>query len=223
MKKVKKGSARLVFAEPRGRPGGRTEEATLADTWWTRWLKECARVLQPDGSLWVLVDDDEAAHLVPSLRNGGFHLRAWIKVQEEPAREREGNFACCSRHLFYCVLDPDHFVFHEKRLTGPELRKGGLGAPLTGDVWKIRHVEEGNSEGAAGISSQLPLALLRPIIHVASDPGDLVVDPFSGSATTGVAALECGRDYTGIEKDPAIAEQSRDRLKRLGAEKAAAT
>jgi DNA modification methylase len=49
-------------------------------------------------------------------------------------------------------------------------------------------------------------------VACASDPGDLVVDPFSGSASTGAACLNLGRRYLGIERSEAFAEQSRKRL-----------
>ena len=49
--------------------------------------------------------------------------------------------------------------------------------------------------------TQLPLPLLRAIVGCASHPGDLVLDPFSGSGTTGVAAVESDRRYIGIERN----------------------
>ncbi len=61
--------------------------------------------------------------------------------------------------------------------------------------------------------TQLPLALLRPIVACASDPGDLVVDPFSGSGTTGHACIELGRRFKGIELSEKFADLSRKRLK----------
>jgi hypothetical protein len=54
--------------------------------------------------------------------------------------------------------------------------------------------------------TQLPLDLLRPMVGCASDPGDLVIDPFAGSATTGVAALVAGRRFLGIERQAKFAD-----------------
>ena len=67
-------------------------------------------------------------------------------------------------------------------------------------------------ERIAGAANQLPLALLRPIIGCASDPGDLVIDPFVGSGTTGVAALELDRRFIGIEKDLKYVKLSQTRI-----------
>jgi site-specific DNA-methyltransferase (adenine-specific) len=69
-----------------------------------------------------------------------------------------------------------------------------------------------DSSGKSIFPTQLPLKLLRIIIAAGSNPGDLIVDPFSGSATTGVAALQLGRRYLGIEKSPTFAALSRERL-----------
>jgi DNA modification methylase len=55
--------------------------------------------------------------------------------------------------------------------------------------------------------------LLRRVVGCASNPGDLVLDPFCGSATTGVACLELGRRFVGIEKSERFAELARLRLK----------
>src|SRR5262249_42085709 len=75
-------------------------------------------------------------------------------------------------------------------------RKDGSGA--------IPRVCGTHKERIPGFPTQLPLALLRPIIGCASNPGDLVIDPFCGSATTAVAAVELGRSFIGIEssRDP---------------------
>jgi DNA modification methylase len=59
----------------------------------------------------------------------------------------------------------------------------------------------------------LPLELVLPIIGCASDPGDTVIDPFSGSATTGCAAISLGRKYIGIEKSDVFFKAADKRLK----------
>jgi adenine-specific DNA-methyltransferase len=61
------------------------------------------------------------------------------------------------------------------------------------------------------------LALVRPIIACASDPGDVVIDVFSGSATTGATALELGRRHYGIEISERFVELSRKRLAEIAA------
>lgn len=60
--------------------------------------------------------------------------------------------------------------------------------------------------------TQKPIALLERVILAASHPNDIILDPFAGSSTTGVAALQTGRRYLGIEKENAFLELSQRRL-----------
>lgn len=61
-------------------------------------------------------------------------------------------------------------------------------------------------------TTQKPLPLMLELVELFTDPGDLVLDPFAGSGTTGVACLRMGRRFIGIEKDPAYAAIARERL-----------
>ncbi len=62
---------------------------------------------------------------------------------------------------------------------------------------------------------QMPESLLKRIIAASSNPGDCVLDPFSGSGTTAAAACQLGRTYVGIEISEMYVENSRERLSRL--------
>jgi modification methylase len=60
--------------------------------------------------------------------------------------------------------------------------------------------------------TQKPEALLARVMLAASNPGDLVLDPFFGSGTTGAVAKRLGRDYLGLERDPGYAAAARERI-----------
>jgi ParB-like chromosome segregation protein Spo0J len=201
LRTVEEGTARIIFADPPEQLGWKRAQ-------WDIWLKACANLLTRDGSLWLFVGDEVAAQLATRLDQGQFHRRAWLTVFHKKGAERDRNFSDCSRHLFYAVRDLANFVFDAKNAR--------LGR-LADDVWEMPHVPAGDTELLQNFVGQLPVDLLAPIIRVASEPGDLVVDTFSGSATTGVAAIEHGRNFVGIEIDSAIAEKSRERLKGTGA------
>ena len=66
-------------------------------------------------------------------------------------------------------------------------------------MWSIPRLAGTHGERIKGFPTQLPEKLLQPVIGCAADPGDLVIDPFSGSATTGAVCLNLGRRYVGIE------------------------
>ncbi len=63
--------------------------------------------------------------------------------------------------------------------------------------------------------TQKPEALLRRVLLATSQPGDLVLDPFSGTGTTAAVAKALGRDFIGIEADPGYARLARNRLKTI--------
>jgi site-specific DNA-methyltransferase (adenine-specific) len=84
------------------------------------------------------------------------------------------------------------------------------GKPLD-DVWDIPTIGPTSKE-RAGYPTQKPLALLRRIVQLASNPGDVVLDPFCGSGTTLVAAQGLGRRWIGIDSNPQAIAIARQRL-----------
>jgi DNA modification methylase len=63
-----------------------------------------------------------------------------------------------------------------------------------------------------GHQTQKPQSLMRELIQLFSDPGELIADPFAGSGSTGVAAIAEGRRFIGWEKDPHWAEVAQARI-----------
>jgi site-specific DNA-methyltransferase (adenine-specific) len=235
LKGVESASVNLIFADPPYNIGVDYGEGPEADRlpdaqyleWCRQWVNACASVLADDGSLWLLVSDDYADHFGILLRESGLHRRAWIKWYETFGVNCSNNFNRCSRHLFYCVKNPRKFTFNGDAVTRPSDRqtkyddaRANPDGKLWDDVWGIkppipRLVGTAN-ECIEAFPTQLPLALLRPIIGCSSNPGDLVLDPFSGSATTGVAAVESGRRFIGIEKQAHFVDLSIKRLRGTG-------
>lgn len=220
-------AARLIFADPPYNIGVNYGDGKEADqmpyaeylSWCASWIDECKRVLTDDGSLWVMICDEWADHLGMILRVAGLHRRAWIKWYETFGVNQRNNFNRCSRHIFYCVNDPKRFVFHADAVNRPSDRQTKYkdkrtagGGKIWDDVWQIPRLTGTAKERIAGFPTQVPLAIMRAIVCCASDPGDLVIDPFSGSASTGHAAVEAGREYIGFEKQANYVEKSRKRL-----------
>lgn len=80
-------------------------------------------------------------------------------------------------------------------------------------VW-VCALEHGRGSGRRNEHpTQKPLALMVALVEDFTDPDDLIVDPFCGSGTTGVACLRLGRRFIGIEKDPTYAALARERLR----------
>ena len=222
---------RLIFADPPYNIGVDYGEGAAADQldddeyldWARTWLGLCADLLLPDGSLWVLIGDEYAAEYAVALKGLGLTIRSWIKWYESFGVNCHNNFNRCSRHLFYCVRDPKRFVFHAHVVNRPSDRqqkyadkRAAAAGKIWDNVWGINPVIPRLTgtcrERLPGFPTQLPLALVEPIVLCASEPGDTVLDPFSGSATTGVAAVRNGRKFIGIEKSELFAVRARQRL-----------
>jgi DNA modification methylase len=231
--KIEPGTVRLAFADPPYNIGvdygeeydDKIPQEKFLD-WSYLWISAVTESLTSDGSLWLLINHEWACSLEFALIEHGFKIRDWITWYETFGVNCNGKFNRCSRRLLHAVKHPKRFVFHGD---APEIRRpsdrqskyndkrANPDGKLWDDVWTIPRLAGTHAERLDGFPTQLPLALLRPIVACASDPGDLVLDPFSGSATTGAVCLELGRRYIGIERSAEFCRLSRERLETMEA------
>ncbi len=178
-----------------------------------RWLEQCHRLLTPAGTIWVSGTHHVYLSVGMALKQLGFRLLndiVWEKPNPPP------NLGCrCFTHatelLLWATKAPKggrhRYTFNYaemKRRNGDRQMK---------NVW--RFTAPGASEKAHGKHpTQKPLALIERCLSASTKPGDRVLDPFAGSASTGVAAIELGRRFTGCEIE---AKYARIGAKRLGA------
>jgi site-specific DNA-methyltransferase (adenine-specific) len=227
-------SVRLAFADPPYNLGIDYGQGPEADhlpakeylAWCDQWMRAVARTLTDDGSFWVLISDEYADEFGVRLRQAGLHRRQWLIWYESFGVNCQHGFNRCSRHLFWMVKNPKHFVFHDSAVLRPsdrQVKYADSRAQPDGKLWDsvwginppIPRLVENSRERLPAFPTQLPAALLSAIIGCASDPGDLVLDPFSGSGTTGAAALRLGRHYLGFERSRRYSKVSQLRLKGL--------
>lgn len=232
IEEVPHGSVRLAFMDPPYNIGFDYGDGVAADlrpdTTYLDEMECCVREvvdrLTDDGSLWVLICDEYAAEFAAIIKDAGLTIRNWIKWYEPFGVNCTSKFNRTSRHLFYAVKDPSRLVFHVSAVRVPSARQAVYDDPranpdgkVMDDVWTdIPRLAGTHRERIPTFPTQLPEALLLRIVGCASDPGDLILDPFSGSATTGAAALRLGRRYIGIEKQERFAHLSTLRLKGEG-------
>lgn len=232
---IEEGSVRLIFADPPYNIGinygdhyDDSRPADEFDEWCTEWLAAAFRALTSDGSLWLLVNHEWARTLCFRAEDLGFHLRQWLTWYESFGVNTTGMFNRCSRPILWLVKDAGRFVFNDevdeiRRKSDREVKysdKRAIEASGDGKVWDdvwgvnppIPRVVGTSKERVPGFPTQLPIALLKPIVACASRPGDLVIDPFNGSGTTGAACIELGRRYVGIELSERFADLARTRL-----------
>jgi len=221
------GPARLIFTDPPYNIGidyGDGEQADrLSDAAYMKWVRQwfavCWDCLTDDGSLWVMIGDEYAAEYAVELKATGYTIRSWIKWYETFGVNCSHKFNRTSRHIFYAVKDPAAFVFNPEAVTRPSDRqakygdsRASSGGKIWDDVWQIPRLTGTCSERIPDFPTQLPLALVEPIVLCASMPSDLVVDPFNGSGTTGVASVRNARKYVGIEKSEKFVDIATKRI-----------
>jgi site-specific DNA-methyltransferase (adenine-specific) len=220
--------ARLIFADPPYNQGVKYGNGfndrlppAVYRQWCRTWLEAIHRELADDGSLWLLVNHRWSwRQCSDAVDFAGFHWRQTITWYETFGVNCKTKFNLTSRPLLWLVKDKDRFVFNDcpeirrksDRQTKYRDKRANPRGKLLDDIWTIPRVCGTFKERIPGFPTQLPLALLRRVIACASDPGDLVIDPFSGSGTTGVVCIEYGRRFVGIEQDPEFAWLSRQRL-----------
>jgi DNA modification methylase len=229
------GKPRLAFADPPYNVGvdygDGAHEDRLDDDEYVRRCAECFQrvydILTPDGTFWLLVGYEYIDRLSCELTRVGFHRRAWITWYETfgVCNSRGTNFSRTSRPLLYCVKDRKNFVWNRDavmrasdRQTKYDDARANPAGKVWDDVWLIPRLTGTCAERIPTFPTQLPLALLRPIIGATSDPGDLILDPYAGSGTTGVEAVRQGRRFVGIEKRQQFAELAMLRLRAEGME-----
>jgi site-specific DNA-methyltransferase (adenine-specific) len=162
-----------------------------------RWLAACRRVLKDDGAIWVSGTAHNIYSVGYALQTLGYKILndiAWYKVNPPP------NLSCR-----YFVHSTETVLWARKNPKGRhtfnyELMKRANGGRQMQSMWHI--TPPGPREKRYGKHpTQKPEALLERIVLASTNPGDLVLDPFCGSGTTGVACARHGRGFVGFELD----------------------
>jgi adenine-specific DNA-methyltransferase len=217
-------SVRLVFTDPPYNIGkeyhGDASGDLLAEAdylnWCRLWLAECARVLTDDGTIMVMINGLYAARMEMILRELELRRRNTIYWWENNPENQKGNFSDAVRVIHYFTRS-NKFIFNdEHRVPSRRNQIADKRAIPEGkvpdNVWLDIRLT-GNSLDRvpyADAPPQLPLAIPEAAVLFASEPGDVVLDPFNGNGITGIAALLHGRQYIGIEKSKLYHRQAQD-------------
>jgi DNA modification methylase len=221
--------ADLVFADPPFNVGFRYDkyhdklEKNNYLAWTRDWMAECVRLLLPHGSLYVAIADDYAAHIRLIGEDLGLSVRNWIIWNYTFGQQTTAKFAKSHTHILYFVKDVKNFIFNDLAIRIPsdrqlfynDARANGTGK-IPDDTWNCYSRVCGTFKERQGWHPcQMPELLLARIISASSNPGNLVMDPFSGSGTTAAVALQLGRDYCGTETSEDYVKNSIQRLEDL--------
>ena len=175
------------------------------------WTAACRRVLKPAGTLWV----SGTLHVYPSvgmaLIQNGFRLLndiIWEKPNPPP------NLGCRTfTHSTEVILWATRAAKgsrHRYTFNYQEMRRENGGKQMK-TVWQMKAPTAAEKRFGKH-PTQKPIELIERCLRASTNEGDVVLDPFAGSGSTGVAALELGRRFIGIEIDPGFVDISVKRL-----------
>lgn len=172
------------------------------------WLGKCRRLLKPDGTIWVTGTSHNIYSVGHALQQLGFKILndiAWYKVNPPP------NLSCrYFTHATETILWARRAPKSRHTFNYREMKRDNGGKQMQ-SLWSIK--PPGKHEKRYGKHpTQKPEALLDRIVRASTDPGALVLDPFCGSGTTGVACVRLGRKFVGIDLEPAYLELAVARL-----------
>jgi DNA modification methylase len=210
--------------------------------WSRRWISAVHCVLKPSGTFWLAIGDDYAAELKLASQEIGFHSRSWVIWYYTFGVNCKHKFSRSHVHLFYFVKDAKNFTFRSDELENrvPSARQLVYGdsranpdGRLPDDTWVLRPQDladcftadedtwffprvAGTFKERAGFHGcQMPEQLLGRIIRSCSHEGELVLDPFSGSATTVAVAKKLGRQYLAFDLSPEYVARGHARLESI--------
>ena len=219
--KIPDGSVDLIFADPPYNIGksfnGRkdrwpSDEAYLA--WCYKWLALCIDKLKPYGSFYVMTATQNMPCFDVFLRDRIHILGRIIWAYDSSGVQARKYYGSLYEPILYCVKDKDNYTFNADDIlvearTGATRKLIDYRKPtptmyntkkVPGNVWNIPRVRY-RMEEYENHPTQKPTALLKRIIKASSNPGELVLDPFSGTFTTSYVAKLLGRNSLGIEID----------------------
>lgn len=163
-----------------------------------KWIKLCYHILKDNGTIWISGTMHNIYSIGMALEQEGFKIInniTWKKLNPPP------NISCRAFvHSTETILWAKKNLKNSKHKFNYSLMRELNGDKQMKDVWETSLTKP--SEKKCGKHpTQKPMEILEKIILSSTDEGDLILDPFNGSGTTGIVASRLNRKYIGIEKE----------------------
>lgn len=176
------------------------------------WLTECRRLLKPNGTIWVIGTYHNIYRIGKIMQDLGYWFLndvIWIKTNPMP-NFRGVRFTNAHETLLWAAKEKSsRFTFHHhamKELNDGLQMRSDWELPICSGSERIR------IDGQKAHSTQKPESLLYRVILASTHPGNVVLDPFFGTGTTGAVAKKLHRNWIGIEREPAYVALARERI-----------
>src|SRR5690348_12563346 len=179
------------------------ESFAAYDAFTKAWMAECQRVLKDDGALWVIGSYHNIFRVGATLQDLGFWILndiVWRKSNPMP-NFKGTRFTNAHETLIWAAKGRGArrytFNYDAMKMANDELQmRSDWTIPLCTGEERLK-----DETGAKAHPTQKPESLLHRVILASTKPGDVILDPFFGTGTTGAAAKRLGRRFIGIERE----------------------
>ena len=180
------------------------------------WLGAAKRLLKPNGAIWVIGSYHNIFRVGSALQDQGYWMLndvVWRKSNPMP-NFRGKRLTNAHETLIWASRDEDSkYTFNYEALKelndGVQMRSDWVLPICTG------HERLKDEHGDKAHPTQKPESLLHRVLIATTNPGDVVLDPFFGTGTTGAVAKMLGRDFIGIEQEEAYRKVATARIERV--------
>ena len=184
------------------------------DQFTRQWLAEARRILKDNGTIWVIGSYHNIFRVGALLQDADFWILndvIWRKSNPMP-NFRGTRFTNAHETLIWCAKDEKArytFNYRAMKALNDDLQmRSDWVLPICNGQERVK-----DEEGLKAHPTQKPEALLYRILLACTKPGDVVLDPFFGTGTTGAVARRLGRRWIGIEREPSSVKVALERIK----------
>jgi modification methylase len=177
------------------------------------WLAEARRILKDNGTIWVIGSYHNIFRVGTAVQDSGFWILndvVWVKANPMP-NFKGTRFTNAHETLIWASTGEKAkytFNYRAMKTLNDELQmRSDWTLPLCGGQERLK-----NADGHKAHPTQKPEALLYRVLLACTKPGDVVLDPFFGTGTTGAVARRLGRRFIGIEREHAYVDVAKQRI-----------
>ena len=176
------------------------------------WMREAFRLLRPAGSAFVFSGWNNLKDILVAADECGFISVNHIIWKYQFGVFCRRRFVTSHYHCLFLCKDDRRRKFNPHCRFAPDARRENGGSSLYADMEDVWVIKREYWPGDKKTPTKLPAELVEKILAYASDPGDLVLDPFMGSGQVAMVSKMAGRDYVGFEIVPEYHAFVRERL-----------
>ncbi|MBY5971465.1 site-specific DNA-methyltransferase [Pseudooceanicola marinus] len=180
------------------------------------WLKAARRILKPNGAIWVIGSYHNIFRVGAALQNEGYWILndvVWRKANPMPNFRGKRFTNAHETMIWASKSEKAKYTFNYEALKelneGVQMRSDWV-LPICNGGERLK-----DANGEKAHPTQKPQSLLHRVLIGSTNPGDVVLDPFFGTGTTGAVAKMLGRDFIGIEREEAYIKVAEERLGRV--------